>query len=152
VNASDHAADAVGLLREQLQMSLTTIDAIDRKLALLVPVLGGIAALTAPAASGTSHPSGILIAGLLIAALAAGLSLFGLLTRPAHIGPDARKVAWRIREPYPSYHRDVAQALQASIKANGKLVDRKARSFNIAAVSATSAILLLVAAKAAEIH
>ena len=150
--ADDHAADAVELLREQLQIGLGGLDAIDRKLALVVPVVGGISALIVRGAAPAAFQLLVLIAGIMVAALATILSLIGLLTRSAAIGVDASRVAWRIRVPYPDYNRDVAQALQRAVKANIKLAEHKARFFNLAAVAASCSILLLVAARIVEVR
>jgi hypothetical protein len=146
-SADDHAADAVDLLREHMRFTIDALDALDRKLALVVPVVGGIAVLAAPdPTQGHVHAS-LLTAGLLVATVAAALSLLGLLARSAALGPDPRRLAWRAQHPYPDYHRDTAIALQRSVSTNLALTERKARWFNLAAVSAACAILLFVIAR-----
>jgi hypothetical protein len=146
----DHAADAVDLLREQLGLALTSLELLDRKLALLTPVVAGIAALTAPDKLQGQLSVGLLGAGLVVAAISAGLALFGLFTRPAALGPEPRRLAWRIRVPYPDYHADAAQALQHAVVQNIALGLLKARYFNLAAIAAACAILILVAARIVE--
>jgi hypothetical protein len=146
---NDHAPEAVELLREQLRTLHSDLESLDRKLALVVPVLAGVAALVPPWA-GAGWPANLLIAGYAVAALAAGLSLLGLVTRRVRIGPNARLLAWQVRTSYPDYYRHVAQALQESIVFNAALADQKARRFNQAAVTASCAILLIFAARLLE--
>lgn len=148
----DHAADAVDLLREQLQMGWAALEAIDRKLALVIPVVGGVAALVVPGVESRGFAAGLLIAGLLVAILAAVWSLWGMLTAPAHLGPNARFLAWRVRQPYPDYYRATAQALQASITTNADVGHRKASRFNLAAASAAWSILLMIVARLLEVR
>jgi hypothetical protein len=146
----ESASAAVETLRAELDMVDRALDAIDRKAALLPPVLGAIAGiLIAPDTTFTRIQQALLVVAL---ATGVGALLFALRVmwaRDLNLGPNAAEVATGTHLEPADFNRAVAGSLAKSVDALSELSKWKAFRLNVAMALAATTILLLALARVA---
>jgi hypothetical protein len=149
---ADHDKEIVELLRAELDTTLATVDSLDRKLALIGPVIGAGAALLVPGSSSLALQVQLLAAATLVVVLTIALSIAGLWARDVEIGPKPGELGTRAGAPYASYYADVARSLAYCVAFNLRVIQTKGKHFNLGAVAATCAILLFLIARLLEVQ
>jgi hypothetical protein len=138
--------DVIELLKTEISIGLDSIESLDRKLALLPPFLGAVAALLLPAAIGPGQfPWASAAGGVML--LAFGCSILGLAGTKISVGPAQGWLSEQTGAEPETFYREAAEKQKLSVDALHDVTEKKSGWFNLALVAAWVATLLLVVAR-----
>lgn len=135
--------DVVELLKTEISIGLNAIDALDRKLALVPPFLGTVAALLLPNPVGPGQVTWAgAAAGVMLVAF--GCAIRGLAGTPISIGPEQGWLSEQTGADPATFYREVAEKQKLSVDSLHNATKKKSRWFNLALLAASVAMLLFV--------
>lgn len=144
----DSAAAAVETLRAELEMINGSLEALDRKAALVPATLGVVAGIfIAPDDAFTQPQQVLLVAALVAAIIAVFAALQVLWARRVSVGPDAKTVAMGTHWGPADFNNAVAGSMALSVAKLAEVADWKSARLNIGLASAAITILLLAGAR-----
>jgi hypothetical protein len=138
--------EVVRILDHEIEIGLNAVDALDRKLALVVPFLGTVAALLLPSRMQSSQV-GWAVGAAIVGAIAVAVALSGLRGIEVEIGPEQGWLAEQTDVDSTLFYREVAARQKQSVTSVHKATKVKSERFNLALLLASVAMGLFLAVR-----
>lgn len=146
----ESAAAAVDMLSAQLELAIASLEAIDRKAALVPATLGVVAGIFIAPDGPFTTPQIVALAGALgTGIVSVFFALRALWPRRLSIGPDALAASKGTALAVADFHNAVAGSLAISIGKLAEVAEWKSKRLTYAFWSAGATILLLAVARLA---
>jgi hypothetical protein len=138
---------AIPILQAELSLASSNLDGIDRKAALLPPVVIGLGGLLLPDGPWTGPQTALIGLALVAGVVSVGLVLRVVLPGEWSLGPNAEQVTRGLTMPPADFELRVAGSLAKAVQRSSSASAVKGRSLRRATYWAVAATLLLIAAQ-----